>query len=84
MGIDKSSNIKVEKFQLDRDVKNLIKSNDLYDLDIKMTKGDLGEQPVECTSETCNCKTKACRTYSACATCSCRCPSRFCSSRHRC
>lgn len=52
---------------------------DLYDLDIKLSSADLGDHPVDCTSETCNCLTKNCITHSACATCSCRCPSRFCS-----
>jgi len=55
------------------------KTQDPYDLNVKLTAGDLDGQPVDCTSETCNCKTISCRTYSACATCSCQCPSRFCS-----
>ena len=57
---------------------------DRYDLDLKLSSEDLGDKPVDCTSETCNCKTRACRTYNYCPTASCQCPSRYCSGRTTC
>lgn len=45
---------------------------DLYDLDLSI-KEEPTTDPVDCSSETCNCKTKACHTISvgSCHSCGC-------------
>jgi hypothetical protein len=76
MSIRKIEDPLLKILSLKEDLENVQK--DPYDLDVKLSAADMGDHPVDCTSETCNCKTKACNTYSNCATCSCQCPSRFC------
>ena len=48
-------------------------SEDLYDLDIEVTEALPGDKPVDCSSETCNCKTIACQTQTkgSCHSCGC-------------
>lgn len=46
---------------------------DFYDLDICVKENSEPQQPVDCSSETCNCKTRACHTYNvgSCQSCGC-------------